>query len=458
MNYELGMAAMALAERGSANPGDPVPDDLINQAIKYVVMHEVGHTLGLRHNFKASTMLANDQLHDIKITREKGLVGSVMDYLGVNLAPRDVKQGDYFTTTIGPYDYWAIEYGYKPLSGGTDGELAELQKIAERGAEKGHDYGTDEDMFLTADPLTNVFDLGNDVMKFAQDRMLLAEEVLKGLSNRVVDKGEGYQRARVAFTILLAQYGNAAYLISKYIGGEYAHRDHRGDPKQRDPLVPVTAARQRDALRFLQEHLFTDKPFDFPPELLRRLAAERWYHWGTFPNSTDFPLYDRILGIQQVALNKLLNPTVLRRIQSSGLKADKGEQPLTIADVFRSITDGIWSELPGEVNNGKRAAASSIIRRNLQREYIKKLSVLVLGQKPSNFDLYLMAVFGESGNSAAPADARSLARHHLRDVNKRIKVALMDKHADLDEATRAHLEECSERITKVLSASMQVND
>src|SRR5262249_28016765 len=159
-----------------------------NQAIKEVVMHEVGHTLGLRHNFKGSTMLANNQLHDTKITREKGLVGSVMDYNPVNLAPKGVKQGDYYTTTIGPYDYRPIAYGYKPLSGGTEGEVAELRKIASRGGEPGHDYGTDEDTFLTADPTINRFDMGSDVMKFAQDRMLLAEELIKNLSSRVVSE------------------------------------------------------------------------------------------------------------------------------------------------------------------------------------------------------------------------------------------------------------------------------
>ena len=98
-------------------------DDLIGQAVKEVTMHEVGHTLGLRHNFKASTMLRNDQLNDVNITHKQGLVGSVMDYAPVNLAPKGVKQGDYFTTTLGPYDYWAIEYAYKPLPGGTDGEV-----------------------------------------------------------------------------------------------------------------------------------------------------------------------------------------------------------------------------------------------------------------------------------------------------------------------------------------------
>ncbi|HBI47086.1 MAG TPA: hypothetical protein DDY78_30170, partial [Planctomycetales bacterium] len=107
-------------------------------------MHEVGHTLGLRHNFKASTMLKNDQLHDVNITHKQGLVGSVMDYAPVNLAPKGVKQGDYFTTTLGPYDYWAIEYAYKPLSGGTEGEADALRQIASRCATPGYDYGTDE--------------------------------------------------------------------------------------------------------------------------------------------------------------------------------------------------------------------------------------------------------------------------------------------------------------------------
>jgi hypothetical protein len=194
MKMELGLAAMGMAElaeaeqapppkekngkepkkddakKADAKKDEPKPKDkdkdkqleeLINQAIKEVVMHEVGHTLGLRHNFKGSTMLPNNQLHDTKITREKGLVGSVMDYSPVNLAPKGVKQGDFFTTTIGPYDYWAIEYGYKPLSGGTEGEATELNKIACRGpSTPGLDYGTDEDTILTSDPHINRFDLG----------------------------------------------------------------------------------------------------------------------------------------------------------------------------------------------------------------------------------------------------------------------------------------------------------
>jgi Met-zincin/Domain of unknown function (DUF5117) len=458
MNYELGMAAMALAAREQTKPGDKVPDELIAQAIKSIVMHEVGHTLGLRHNFKASTMLANDQLHDTKITHEKGLVGSVMDYVPVNLAPKGVKQGDYFTTTLGPYDYWAIEYAYRPFSGN---EADELKKIASKIAQPGHDYGTDEDTFLSSDPLINRFDLGSDVMKFAQDRMLLAEELLKDLSTRVVDNGEGYQRARVAFGILLSQYGDGAYLISKYVGGEHVNRDHRGDSQGRDPLVPVSAAKQRDALKFLQVHMLTDEPFRFSPELMRRLAVERWYHWGTRPGSTEFPLNERILEIQKVALNQLLNATVLRRVQDNALKVAKDEQPLTIAEVFRAVTDGVWSDLPNGTPNGDKPIVSSIVRRNLQREHVKKLSGLVLGSKPNqdgDMMTLLAMLMGESDNADVPPDARSLARQHLRDIGKRVESMLTDRQAKVDETTQAHLEECRERIAKVLSASMQVNE
>src|SRR5262249_8452932 len=188
--YELGLAAMALYAANALKPGEKVPEELVGQAIKETVMHEVGHTLGLRHNFKASTMLKNEQLHDTALTRKQGLVGSVMDYNPVNLAPKGTKQGDYFTTTIGPYDYWAIEYAYKPLPGGTEAEFDKLQEVANRGALPGHDYATDEDLYGTSDPYVNQWDLGADPMKFAQDRMLLAEELLKDLAERIVDKGE----------------------------------------------------------------------------------------------------------------------------------------------------------------------------------------------------------------------------------------------------------------------------
>ena len=431
---ELGLALAAVAARVDLKPGDKLPDELVQQAVKETVMHEVGHTLGLRHNFKASTMLPNEQLHNLDITRKQGLVGSVMDYTPVNLAPKGVKQGDFFTSTIGPYDYWAIEYGYKPVGGGTEGERDELGKIAAKSAGPGLDFGTDEDL-ITADPHTNQWDLGADPLKFAQDRMALAEELMKGLAERVVDKGEGYQRARVAFSNLLQQYGNAAFLASQFVGGEHTNRDHKGDANARDPFVPVKASRQKEALKFLQDRVFTEKPFNFPPELLRKLAADRWLHWGNeqvFMAGVNFPLNDRVLGIQRVALRELLNDGTLARIQDLANKGDGSEAPLKIADVLQCLTDASFADLPA----GDKAPIekSSIIRRNLQRAYLAELTRLTLrGSVP---------------------DAKSLARMHLRDIGRRLDKAIP---AEKDATTLAHYEEAREQIAKVLGATVNVS-
>lgn len=440
MKLELSMGALVMAEQGKIGPGDKVPDELLQQAIKEVVMHEVGHTLGLRHNFKASTMLKHDQLHDTTITRKQGLTGSVMDYTPVNLAPKGVKQGDYFTQTLGPYDYWAIEYAYKPLSGDTMGEAEKLREIAQRGASAGLDYATDEDL-ANPDPLNNLWDLGADPMRFAQDRMLLAEDLFKTLADKVGDKGEGYQKVRQAFSLLLNQYGNAAFLVAQFIGGEEYHRDHRGDPNGRDSLVAVKGDKQRQALTFLKEHILSDKSFAFPPSLLRRLGADRWYHWGNesaVTNGVEFQVQSRVLRIQKVVLSNILSGATLIRVQESALKAEGAEKPLQLSEVFRTLTDGIFGELPGDP--GKPAVTSSALRRNLQREYVTSLSNISLGKA-----------------GTVPPDARSLARAHLKEIGGRLDLSLKaPPKPGSDETVRAHWDESRERIARVLQASVVV--
>jgi hypothetical protein len=149
-----------------------------------------------------------------------------------------------------------------------------------------------------------------------------------------------------------------------------------------------------------------------------------------------------VLGIQRVVLNQVLEPATLARIQNSALKADKEEKPLTLAEVFRSLTDAIWVDPPVQGKDNQKIASSSVVRRNLQREYLRDLNRLVLGTTASR----------------PPADARSLARHHLRDISKRIDKVLADKQVLLDDTTRAHLEECQDRIAKVLTASLQASE
>jgi hypothetical protein len=467
MRPELGLAALALAADDKDRDKDKdkkddeaarIPEELIGQMIKEVVMHEVGHSLGLRHNFKASTMLTADQLNDTSVTRVKGMSGSVMDYNPINIAPRGQKQGDFTTTTIGPYDYWAIEYAYKPIDGD---EASELKKIAARSPEPDLVYATDEDMFLNDDPLVNTYDLGSDTLRFAKDRIALAGDLLKDLDSKVIKDGESYARVRNAFSILLNQWGNAAYLVASYVGGQAVARDHKGKDA-RDPIAPTPAAKQREALTFLVDQILSDKAFKFSPALLRRLAVEKWYDWGDggffYAGNVGYPVNERILGYQKIALNHCLSAGVLSRLENQVLLLDEGSDALRPSQVFRALTDGVWSELGNPADGGKdKPFTVTTIRRNLQREHLRRLGVIVLGTRRSPLEeLYGYVIF--SGSGTYPADARSLARMHLKEINTRIAKVLDQKDATVEDTTRAHLEECRYKIGKVLDAGIESSE
>jgi len=213
----------------------------------------------------------------------------------------------------------------------------------------------------SSDPLVNVWDLGSDPLQYARDRVQIAQDLFNNLSDKAIDGGEGYQRVRSAFSVLLNQYGNAAALAANFVGGEYMHRDHKGDPEGRDPFVPVNLAKQREALKFLQDNLFADSAFKFQPELLRRLASDRWMHWGNerVMSSVDFPLYQRILSIQNVAMGQMLDNSTLARIQNNQLKAKANEESLSVAEVFRSLSDGIWTEVTTESKKSRQQKPES---------------------------------------------------------------------------------------------------
>ena len=452
-------------------PGDPakpenkpakleVPEDLIAQGIKEVVMHEVGHSIGLRHNYKASTMLTSEQLHDTKITHEKGLIGSVMDYAPINIAPKGTAQGDYFTTTLGPYDYWAIEYAYRAVDGD---EAGELKKIAARAPEGELQFATDEDMFENEDPYVNQWDLGNDPCKFARDRIALASELMKSLDAKVVQDGESWERGRRAFAVLIKQWGNGAALATSFIGGQSIHRDHKGDKGARDPIVPVPGDKQRECLTFLSDQILSDKAFQFSPALLRKLAGGHWRDWGSEHSvgRGDYPLVGRILDIQKIVLNHCLAGSTLSRLQNQELQADAGSNPLRMEEVFRSLTDGIWSDLnvpqpAADAKDKQRKLTETTLRRNLQREHVRRLSGLVLGERRQSLsDAFPYVSFG---SGSAPADARALARMHLKQISDRIGQTLEQKDLMVDDTTRAHLDECRGRIAKVLDASLTASE
>ncbi len=442
---QMGFMASVLQARGLIDDGE-LPEEFIGQALKALIMHEVGHTLGIRHNFKASTIYTLDELNK---KTGKALHGSVMEYDAVNIAPEGKKQGDYYTTTIGPWDYWVIEYAYKPLGGGKpEAEFADLQKIASRVASPELRYATDGDasmyQYRDLDPLVNRWDLGADPLEFAKQRREIVAGLWDEISEKVTTDGMGYQRVRRAFRSLLGQYSRAMFLATRFIGGQYHHRDHKGDKDGRLPYVPVPAKKQREALAFIREHALSDNTFDFPPKLLNSIAITRWSDWGASSNNSsrlDYPIHDVILRNQGQILGRLLDANVLARVQDTELKFS-GEAVFTMPELFTGITDAVWVELDKNADAKQWTNSDAFIssfRRGLQREHLKQLIKLVL-----------------AADSGTPEDARSLARLHLTQINNRLKNALQDSKGKIDEYSVAHLEESQDRVEKALEANFNV--
>lgn len=452
---EYSLAAMILAA-GSAD--DPkagaakkleLPEEFIGNAIKEVVMHEVGHSLGLRHNFKASAMLSLDEINDPAVTKEKGMAGSVMDYNPLNIAKPGAKQGDYVMTTIGPYDYWAIEYAYKPIDGN---EEEELKKIAARSSAPELTYATDEDMYLSNDPLVHAYDLGKDPLAYAQSRLDLTRGLLADLDQKIVADGESWSRLRQGFLVLVSQYGNAAYLAAANVGGQYVSRDAKGGEKPHDPVTPVDGDTQRASIKFLCDNVLAEDALKFSPAILRRLGTENWYHWGAEGGGSEaagINLYDYIQGIQRIAFSACLAPDVLQRVQSQALLLDDPSKALKIDEIFRAFTDNVFAELKGD-----KGGDVSLIRRNLQRDYCERLFRMVLGAPKSPYgDMFAYVLLSSDG--AYPADARNLARLHLKEIQQGLEKALAN--ATLSDGAKAHYEQLKDQIAKVFAAELVAN-
>ena len=439
MQQQSGFAAAIFAAQGLTEKRGELPDDYLYQALKEVVMHEVGHTLGLRHNFKASAWKTLAEMEDAAKANEP-TVASVMDYSPVNIVPAGIKQPAYYTTTLGPYDYWAIEYGYKPIPGDESGELA---KIAMRSGEAGLDYGTDEDTEANdPDPHSFRFDLGKDPIAYAQRQIATVNAILPKMLERTVENGEGFQRARQAFGVLLSEHYRTIRFATKLIGGVHVYRDHKGDNQARPPFKMVDAAQQRLATKLvLEQGLISHK---FEPTLLNSLAATRWSHWGASEiRRIDYPIHNQISVFQTEMLGALFGPQVLARLQDGELKTPAGEDVYTLAEHLKTSIEGVFSELAappaGEFTN--RNPYISGFRRNTQRAALKRLSEIVR-RSPSETSTQLKL----------PEDARVLARMYLTDLQSRVDAVLAKADLKLDDYTRAHLMDAKLRIKQTLEA------
>jgi Met-zincin len=426
---QLGYALDVLEARGEVDPSSPEAERFVLDYLTDVTMHEVGHTLGLRHNFRSSKIYSEAQLSDRDFTIKNGLAGSVMEYAPINL-PRPREQGGTpFQAVLGPYDFWAIEYGYKPVPSAQ--EEAELKKIAARSAEPQLAYGTDEDNFLGVDPDTLHFDLGTDSVAYARKRFEIAADVIRRQEMRTLKPDEDYSALGRSVSYAMRDMGRSAGILARQIGGLRTLRDFPNTG--RDPLQPVDGKVQREALDVLASGVFAADSVTLSPTLQRRLAPDFLDRTdivfeGGSPNASH-SVVPAVIGLQRALLGQLMSDTLASRIIDNAAKTDPKASPLMLSELYSRLAREIWSDLANKEDIAP-------LRRELQREYINRLSMQLL--RPG---------------AASRADTRSLLRAQAQTLLTRIQSA--STRAALSAESRAHLADSADSLKQALDAKLQ---
>lgn len=424
------MAFELLVARGQIDPQGPEADRFIAGSLKDVTMHEIGHALGLRHNFKASTGITRSQLRDKAFTALRGVSNSVMDYNALNLPLADETDADLQMGSLGAYDMWAIEYGYRDFP--ADREAAGLAAIAQRSdTDISLAYATDEDA-STPDPLVNRYDLGDDPLAYAQRQMKLSRELWNRTQARTLAANDDMTIYRRVLQRVFAGINATVPLATRYVGGSIHSRALAG---KNEPLIaPVPAARQREALNFVVNELFTTQSFKFDPKILSRLGIDQLDRMSArSQTSTDYSLAQAVLGVQRSALDALMSEALASRMADAEHKVDNPKTLMSFADVQTRLSGAIWAELRDGKTSGREVDS---LRRNLQREHIKRLATGLLRPAAS------------SGNADAPAVNRMVARQLESELRGALSAGGWSNMA------RAHLEDSLAMISEALKAPL----
>ena len=331
-------------------------NDPLRQWIVSLTLHEIGHTLGLRHNFKASWLYDATEIHDKSITGNNH-IGSVMDYDPINIAPEGVQQGNYFPTEPGPYDIWAITFGYTQEMSDAD-----RQSLLAQSTKPEFIFGTDDDAMGSpggnTDPRNKRYDMSSDPITYTVQRLQIIDNKINELPEIFNEPGSTYTELKATFDSLLRDKGRFAESIAIQIGGVYSNRLVVGQEPGMTPFEVVPYKEQKRAMKALNEHLFANDAFVFSPEILKLLQSEK--RAASYGNSDDDPkIHDRVLRMQTSALSFILHPRVMKRLTNS---SKYGNEYLP-NEVLQDIFDGIF--VAREIPN--------TFKMNLQSAYVDGL-------------------------------------------------------------------------------------
>jgi len=396
---------------------DGLPEEFLGAMIRYISAHEVGHTMGLQHNMAASTLHSLEEVNSGDF--EGPTIGSVMDYVAANINfELGEAQGPYATPSVGPYDEWAIRFGYGP-DDEVENVLAEVSKPE-------HIYISQVAMSVGSDPRNMTWDMGSNNLDFCVSRLALVADLRSKLMETLVEDGEPWAQVRRRYNTLAGSHLAALFTAAPWIGGTYENYDFKGDPGDRAAIEDVAPADQRRALQLIIEHSFSDAAFGLTPELMRHMGKEYWWDeegLDELMEDSNFNVHEAVGRFQAIGLTLLLNPTTLRRVYDNEYRTSADSDRLTVAELVETVREAVWTD-----------DSASSFRRNLQREHVERM-----------IDLALL------GNTSSPSlrTISTLAAQQLRQISESAE----NGGTSSNPYGAAHLADIQDRITRALDAT-----
>jgi hypothetical protein len=404
----------------------PLPDELTGELLRCVVTHEVGHTLGLRHNHRASQAYSVQQLRDPAFTAKHGSVASIMSYGRNNYVAQPEDKVARLIPLVAPYDYFAIRWGYKPIATAktAEEEAATLDEWAARQLEEPFLRFGGEDGPSSVDPTVLTENIGSDAVQATSLGLKNLDRALDHLIAATTTKGEDYLLLEEAYQEILTHRRNWFNAVAKQVGGVVENRALAG--RGGETFVRVPKEKQKEAVTFLLQNALNT-----PTKLLNPAVLSQFRYSG---------VANDIAGQQKSLLLDLLSASRLNRLLDAELMAP--EKAYTAMELVKDLQAGIWSELKAE------HPKVDPLRRVLQSAYLDRLKG-ELDHKDSAPQPVIMRISREMDSGGSLSDLRAVARSALRDLSTTIAAALPKVQ---DTQTKAHLEDAMAEIEAALTA------
>jgi hypothetical protein len=397
-------------------------DEVMGRLIRFVSSHEVGHTLGLPHNMGSSVAYSVEDLRDPEFTAEYGTAPSIMDYARFNYIAQPEDGDVALMPDIGPYDKYAIEWGYRPILDKSAEEEKEIldEWILEKAGDPLYRFGSQQSGGVI-DPSSQTEDLGDDAVLASEYGIKNLKRIMPKLIEWTAEDGKNYDDLDDMYGQILSQFNRYMGHVTANIGGVYEY--YKTYDQEGAVYSHVDAAHQKKAMNFLHKQLFETPEWLIDQEIFNKIEFDGQV--------------ERIRNMQERSLNNLLDFGRMARLMEN--EEINGNEAYGLIDMMTDVRTGIWRELSSGQNIDR-------YRRNLQRAYIERMEHLMTEEQseiPSRYRSWI----SRSNIDVAQSDIRPVVRGELKTLQSQIRRAANRG----DRLTRYHLQDALERIDLILN-------